>query len=327
VFTKILVPLDRSALAEQALGRAAALAPAAHAKIDLALVHEPLEFAGYRSGAMDTEEWNVEHRYLEAVAAELHSRASVPVTHAVLRGGPADMICARVKDVGADLVVMTSHGRTGLSRTWLGSVADAVVRCSSTPVLMLRPVEPIDRFAEQDPFARVLVPLDGSRLALGVLDAAAALAQCGDATLLLLRVVQPVPLASAYEINQPFLYPPIIPDEEATTQVVGEVTAELETIARSLRESGTRRVEVNVVVGGRVADDVTAFARQHDVDVIAMSTRGRGASRILLGSVADKLLRASTLPILLYRPADTDDDESHVTEADVAAQLPALPIP
>lgn len=327
MFTKILVPLDRSALAEQALGRTAALARAAHAEIDLVLVHEPLEFAGYPSGAMDGEEWNVEHRYLESVAAELQSRASVSVTHAVLRGAPADMICVRVKDVSADLVVMTSHGRTGLSRSWLGSVADAVVRCSSTPVLMLRPVEtPIDRFAEQNPFTRVLVPLDGSRLALGVLDPAAALAKCGDATLLLLRVVQPVPLVSAYEINQPFLYPPIVADEEATTQVVGEVAAELETIARTLREKGTRRVEVDVIVGGRVADDVTAFARQHDVDVIAMSTRGRGASRILLGSVADKLLRASTLPILLYRPTDTDD-ESPATVADVATQLPPPPIP
>src|SRR5437899_8764831 len=141
MFSKVLVPLDRSPLAEQALGQAAAIARAAHAEIDVVLVHEPLQFTGYRNGTLNDDMIKAEEAYLESVATELSSSASVPVTHAVVSGSPVDMICARARETGANLIVMTSHGRTGLSRAWLGSVADAVVRRSAVPVLMLRPID------------------------------------------------------------------------------------------------------------------------------------------------------------------------------------------
>jgi nucleotide-binding universal stress UspA family protein len=109
--------------------------------------------------------------------------------------------------------------------------------------------------------------------------------------------------------------------------VVQHVIQDLEEVARGLRERGGVKVDAHVIVGGRVAEDIIDFARGHDIDVIAMSTRGRGASRILLGSVADKLLRASGLPILLQRPVGVGDDESLLSAADVAEQLPALSTP
>jgi nucleotide-binding universal stress UspA family protein len=328
MFSKVLVPLDRSSLAEQALGQAAAIARASHAEVDIVLVHEPLQFSGYRGGAVSTGDTQAEEKYIEALAADLGSGASIPVTHAVLHGQPAEMICTRAREIGATLIVMTSHGRTGLSRAWLGSVADAVVRRAAIPVLMLRPVDkPAGRFAARHLFKRVLVPLDGSRLAAEALEPAAALAQCSGATVVLLHVVQPVPLVVPYDINQPFVYPPPIPDAEATDRVVQDVIRELEEVARGLRERGSVKVEAHVIVGGRVAEDIIDFARGHDIDVIAMSTRGRGASRILLGSVADKLLRASGLPILLRRPVAVGEDQPLLTSAEVAEQLPALSIP
>jgi nucleotide-binding universal stress UspA family protein len=321
MFSKVLVPLDRSSLAEQAVGQAAAIARASHAIMDLVLVHEPLQ-----SGAND--QLRRDSKYLELVATEVSAGASVPVNHTVTQGAPADAICGRARDIGADLIVMTSHGRTGMSRMWLGSVADAVVRRSSIPVLMLRPVESsADRFAAKRLFARVLVPLDGSRMAADVLDAAAGLAQCSHATVLLLRIVQPVPMMLPYDINQPLAFPPSVPDMEATNRVVQEVVRDMEEIARAVRERAAVTVEPHVIVGSRVADDIIDFARAHDVDVVAMSTRGRGASRILLGSVADKLLRASELPILLRRPAPPNDDGTLLTSDDIAGQLPALSLP
>src|SRR3954470_4384973 len=137
MFTKILVPLDRSALAEQALGRAAAIARASHATIDVVLVHQPLPAAGWSDLPANADMWGDEHTYLETVARELSSGAGIPATHAMLRGNPVEMICMHAKDVRTDLIVMTSHGRTGLSRAWMGSVADGVLRHSSLPVLML----------------------------------------------------------------------------------------------------------------------------------------------------------------------------------------------
>jgi nucleotide-binding universal stress UspA family protein len=325
MFSNVLVPLDRSSLAEQALGQAAAIARASQAAIDLVLVHEPLQLSGYRDGALNDDMVKADEAYLDSVATELSSGASVPVTHAVLRGSPADMICARARETGANLIVMTSHGRTGLSRVWLGSVADAVVRRSTVPVLMLRPIDkPADRVAARHLFHRILVPLDGSRLASEALEPAASLAQCSDASVVLLRMVQPVPLVTPFDINQPFVYPPPIPDAEATDQVVQEASRRLDEVARDLQERSGVKVEAKIVVAGRVAEDIIDFARGDDVDVIAMSTRGRGASRLLLGSIADKLLRASALPMLLRRPVGVDGDESLLSAADVAEQLPAL---
>jgi nucleotide-binding universal stress UspA family protein len=316
MFTRILVPLDRSPLAEQALGQAAAIARASAAELDLVLVNEPEDAA-------------VNERYLESVADELRAGASLTVTCAVMRGTPAETICARARDVGASLIVMTSHGRTGLSRAWLGSVADAVVRGSTVPVLLLRPVDtPADRLAARRLFEHVLVPIDGSESAAGVLDAAADLARCSGAPVTLLRVVQPVPILAAYDINQPMAFPATVLDGEATAHVAQSAAGQMEEMARTVRERGNVKVDAQVIVGGRVAESIIDFAHGHAVDVIAMSTRGRGASRILLGSVADKLLRASGLPMLLRRPVPlADDDDSLLSDSVIADQLPLLPVP
>jgi nucleotide-binding universal stress UspA family protein len=327
MFRKIMVPLDRSALAEQALGQAAAIARASKAGVDLVLVREPMLLPEHQIGTRDTEELHGYERYMQAVVAELHSGASIEVTHAVVEGAPAEMIQARAREIGADLIVMTSHGRTGLSRAWLGSVADAIVRRSAIPMLMLRPIDtPTDRLAARQLFRCVLVPTDGSESAAGILDAAVALAQSGDATVDLVRVVPHVPKVMTYDVHEPFAFPPMIPDTEATAQVVHEVTDQVETLARSLRERGGVKAEAHVVVGERVAESIIDFARGHDADVIAMSTRGRGASRLLLGSIADKLLRASGLPMLLRRPAEVGSDDS-LESGDLAEHRPARASP
>jgi nucleotide-binding universal stress UspA family protein len=129
MFKKILVPLDHSPLAEQAVGPATALARAAKAELDLVLVHEPFTRSGYEAEARHRDRLDYEHKYLKSIAAEITAGASVPTTIAVASGAPAEMICDRARTVDADLIVMTSHGRTGISRAWLGS--------SSTPRQLL----------------------------------------------------------------------------------------------------------------------------------------------------------------------------------------------
>lgn len=319
MFKQLLIPLDRSPLSEQAVGRAAAIARATEASIDLVLVHEPFGTPLGVEPTTDANDFADQSRYLESVAGELRSGASIKVTCAVLRGGASEMICERAKKIGADLIVMTSHARTGFGRMWLGSVADAVVRNASIPVLMLRPVErPADRQAAKRLFKHILVPLDGSNLAAEALGPAIDVARASGADVTLLRVIAPVPLVSAYDVTIPLAYPPLIPDEPATHQVVRETEDELEEIARRLNDEHGITVRSEVIVSERTPMSIIDYASGHDVDLIAMSTHGRGATRLLVGSVADALLRASAAPILLQRPNRAVVEPSLLSDASAA---------
>jgi len=323
MFRKLLVPLDRSPLAEQALGLASAIARASHAAIDLVLVHEPLPFAGFGDAPWYAEQIDDEHQYLASIAAEVASGASVTTTHAVMRGGTVDMICRRARDDDADLIVMTSHGRTGLSRAWLGSVADGVLRQSAVPVLLLRPLEGKSRRDSTQPLLkRLLVPLDGSALAADILQSVSSLARCDKARITLLRVVQPVP-AIAFDVGMSFLYPPPIQDDAATDRLVNEAKDETAEVARRLRGERGLEVDAHVVVAPHVAQAIIDFAYDHAADAIAMSTHGRGASRLVFGSVADKVIRGSNLPMLLHRPIGIADPDAR-TETHVWMERPAL---
>src|SRR5688572_8644816 len=208
MFRKILVPLDGSSIAEQAVPVAVSLARAARVPIDLLRIHQPLQVrVTDLLEELEHARWHEDNRYLTAIADETRSTVDCPVTDAVLSGDAATVICRRALDEGADLVVMTSHGRTGFSRAWLGSVADGVVRRAAVPVLMLRIAEAAPLLASTAPHVRprktaaphlerILVPLDGSRAAEAVLEPARALAEAGGGALVLLRVVQPVPMST-----------------------------------------------------------------------------------------------------------------------------------
>jgi nucleotide-binding universal stress UspA family protein len=224
----------------------------------------------------------------------------VPVDGRVETGNPVDVICRRAREIDADLIVMTSHGRTGLSRMWLGSVADGVMREASVPVLMLRPMdEKHDRQNDAPLFRRILVPLDGSPASSAILAAAGDMARASGGTLVLVRVITPIPLLAFGEGLS--MYPTAVVDEDATEQVADTAREELAAVARSLERDGLK-VETDVVIGKRIASELLAMAESKSADLIAITTHGRGASRLVVGSVADKILRGSHLPLLLLHP-------------------------
>jgi nucleotide-binding universal stress UspA family protein len=167
----------------------------------------------------------------------------------------------------------------------------------------------MERAADDDAaehlFRHVLVPLDGSTFAAEALAPAMDIARASgrDAVLSLVRVVQPVPLMSVYDPTIPVAYPPLVPDEAATRRLVAEVAAELDETARRLRAERQLKVRSEVVVSEGTAASIIRYAAAHNVDLVAMSTHGRGATRLLVGSVADGVLRGSGLPVLLRRPA------------------------
>jgi nucleotide-binding universal stress UspA family protein len=324
MFTKLLVPLDGSALAEQALGPAAAIARAAHASLELVLVHQPAAFADFVDAAWQTNPSKAERAYITSTAQQLAAGASVVASGVALRGTTSDTISERAKATAADLIVMTSHGRTGVSRTWLGSIAHEILRRSTTPVLMLRPSEtPKLRTIGEKRFKKVLVTLDGSPLSEAVLAPATELARAFKARLILLRIVEPVPMVLPETVLPVSSLPR---DDAATAAVVHTATQELAAIGKRITDDTGSGVEMHVVVGERVAKAILEFARSVSPSVIAMSTHGRGASRLFLGSVADKVLRASNVPMLLSRPATVREEPALIDAACVEEDLSALSI-
>lgn len=299
MLTKILVPLDQSSLAEDALGCASALVRATGAAIDLLLVHDPFAASGYEGMPPNDQRQPSEEAYLDRIAHELQSGAAVQATCAVVHGVPAEMICRRAIDIGADLIVMTSHGRTGFNRAWLGSVADGVIRQAGIPVLLLRSTEAERSDRRERLFTHVLVLIDASPESEAIIDAALSIARAGNGHITLLNVVQPVPLIIP-DYGAPMMGAPPVADMELTERVAAQARERLGELA--MRVSQGVDVNTAVVIDTRVAQAILDFAAQTAADLVALTTRGRGASRLIVGSTADKVLRGSNLPVLIKRP-------------------------
>jgi nucleotide-binding universal stress UspA family protein len=299
---KLLVPLDTSALAEQALPAAATIANAQDAsEIRLVLVHEPLQYGGYRDAPWNSARSSMECAYLEGKARELRSIVTVPVIVEHPTGGVVDTIATTAAAAGTDLIVMTTHGRTGLSRAWLGSVADGVMRSAGAPLLMLRPSEqPAAAERTVGSFSRVLIPLDGSREAEIILDAVVAVVGRA-ATYILARIVQPMPLI--IPTADPYMMSTMMTDPGITDLVVADARRYIQDVAGRLAKEGLTTIEQSVLIGDHAAQMLLDLAKANDVDLIALATHGRGLARLVLGSVADKILRGTTTPLLVCRRA------------------------
>src|SRR5262249_7095712 len=143
----------------------------------------------------DNEVRGRERAYLDAVARRVAKVVPVAVTCALVEGCVADALAEEVKRANADLIVMTTHGRGGLSRLWLGSIADEMVRRSPVPLLLVGPGLRAPVLERERSLRRVLVPLDGSALGEQALEHAVALGGTTDAAYTLLHIVPPVSVA------------------------------------------------------------------------------------------------------------------------------------
>jgi nucleotide-binding universal stress UspA family protein len=298
----VLVPLDGSPFAEHALPLAVTIARQARAKLRLLTVHRPPPAPLAADDAKiyleaDLASRRAERLYLRQQAERLRSEGLRSVLTAVLDPPVADAIAEYVRANDVDLIVMTTHGRGALSRLWLGSVADRLVRTLTVPVLLIRPREgepvPVPSAGHQ-----ILLPLDGSHLGEAAVEPAAELARHLDLGLTLVTVVEPPPLVP----DGLTVYPVPWVDELLETRRKASEDY-LEDVADRLRARGFR-IEVVVTVGAGVTDTLLELARADEIALVAMSTHGRGGiQRLLLGSVTDKVVRAAVRPVLVVRPA------------------------
>ncbi|HQR17960.1 MAG TPA: universal stress protein [Gemmatimonadales bacterium] len=287
----ILTPLDGSRLAEESLRAACTTARRAGAVLHMVLVHHPVA-PSTDSAAMATAFDELdrlaregEERYLDDVANRMRAQHGVHVETAILDGPVAETLEAHVATVGAGMVVMTTHGRGVVSRFWLGSVADHLLRHLEVPILLLRHHEPAavdSRMA----FRRMLVPLDGSERAEAVLEPALALCPPPTGEFALVRIVGT--------------------DAEGTAQSRGTAAVYLDEVADRLERRGCR-VSTTVLVSASPAEAILEQARPEATDCIAMATRGAsGVRRLVLGSVTDKVVRGADVPVLALHPPWVD---------------------
>jgi nucleotide-binding universal stress UspA family protein len=292
MYRSILAPLDGSAFGEQALPLALGLARRAGAALHLVHVHVPPPRA---AEATDAALRMAERGYLEGLAQRIAMMWDVPITSELLDGPVVPTLHGYAGQHAVDLIVISTHGRTRLSRLWLGSIADTLIREVTVPVLLVRPQEqPLD-LGRELVISHILVPLDGSALAEQILAHATALGRLTGAGYTLLQVVETLSIA----------YGPEAPLDGAEEPALGVLQAQAQTyldrVAAGLREAGLQVQTATVV--DQAAGAILEYAQAQAVSLIALETHGRsGLKRWIFGGVADKVIRGATVPVLLHRP-------------------------
>lgn len=308
----VVVALDGSAFADAALPVALGVARATGAPLELVSVVDSAPGVHAVSGArvpdqtLDRDQEarlrTALHAHLEQVRGRVSAQPDAPaVSTTLLNGRPAECLLDHAERTQATALVITTHGRGGLSRLWLGSVTDALVRHATCPIVVVRPVERAAGEAANltpVPLGRLLVTLDGSHASERVLQPLMALFG-NRVAYLLMRAVSPLhPLLQRLATGPEY--------EQDLASQTDLVTRYLNRIVDEVRATGADAAFC-APAGFEPAHAINEAASNHRADLIAIATHGRGPlGRVLLGSVADKVLRSADLPVLLYRTGDGD---------------------
>jgi nucleotide-binding universal stress UspA family protein len=333
MFQHILVPLDGSTRAEQVLPVAARLARASGATIRLLTVVDSVhEAVSYRMTGPymppDTIEWDftAAQSYLDQVAQQ-YLLVGISVEKQVDLGNPAMMILSNVEALAEqpiDLIVMSSHGYTGFQRWLLGSVAEKIARQAPVPVLILREGESV-RFAGMSAI-RALVPVDTSARSLDAIPPAAQIVAALSS-----------PKHGHLQLTQIVVMPEHVGKKEGE-ELLREARQNLGAIEQRIGEglvadvgpdlhltlSWALSMESDIAEGiVRLAENGEQFAEAGDAercDLIAMTTHGStGLERWAVGSITERVLHATRLPLLIVRPADMIEKQRRQRECQVQA--------
>jgi len=295
VYRQIMVPLDGSRFAESALPSALTLSRLTGADVRLVMVEEPIPAFSYGADDDDVRQWT--GRYLDRVVHRASGRTGGALTYDVVEGGVVEALEAEAESCHADIVVMATHGRGILTRSWLGSVADAFLQHTSWPVLMVRPKEEqAPDVAEDVSFAKILVPLDGFDPSESVLGHAIDFGTLFGASYHLVRIVQ-----FTLDIVSPYLPTSFMMDPGLMDDARADATEYLEGHAGRMRAKGLE-VSVSVRLGAQAGPGILEEAEVQGCELIAMATHGRaGIRKAIFGSTADKVLRGAHVPLLWHR--------------------------
>ncbi len=286
---KILVPLDGSELAEGVLPYVREIAGRAKAEVLLFSAVAPV---ATWDAAASTIRWDREEAlaqdYVDLKRQDLE-KGGLKVTAKVALGDAADAIAMMAAESGADLIALSTHGRSGVTRWLFGSVAAKLVQRCEVPLLVVRPG---DKAPRDVAIKQILVPLDGSDLAHSIMPNVEEMARALGASLLLFHAVSPVIGYPGFEAVQPSAVTDVLNDmQEHAKKLLVETAAQLT----------SRGVQAKVVVTlDMPVDGIVRAGEQTGADMIALATHGRGGlGRAVMGSVADGVVRRASLPCLV----------------------------
>jgi len=286
-YRKLLVPLDGSRLAEKALPYAKALSKTKGSEIILFTVSTASEQFDRPIKA-----------YLDLTAKELKSQ-KIKVSTAVAYGNVAEEIIKFAQKGKIDLIIISTHGHSGIKRWMLGSVALKVLYGTCTPVLLAK--SKAHKISKVE-FKKILVPLDGSPFSETSMPYVKELAKGAGSEIILLRVSEP-PILPADRS------PAIKPSwEEYQSMLMAKIQQQaLEYLEKIKAGFETSAIKIQTALG-KAADSILQAAQKENVSLIAMTTQGRtGISRWVYGSVANRIVEQSLQPVLLIRPSKPEE--------------------
>jgi len=298
MYTRLLIPLDGSKVAEQVLPYARFLAKALTIPVELLGIVDPVPLADFAEvwersdfDKLVAEETKGTAQYLDTTA---RSFPGAEVRCSVEKGTPDEVIIAKAAADEKTLIVMATHGRSGIQRWLLGSIADKVLHGATNHLLLVRASEQGETDGEAI-LKTAVVPLDGSTLAEQALSCVEELAKRMQLEVVLMRAYALPPAVSADEYGS---Y-----SEELIHQLEAEARDYLSEKLNELKLKGITHVSL-VTDLGYGAQEIIELARKTPDNFIAMCTHGRsGFRRWLLGSVTERVVRHSGDPVLIVRAA------------------------
>ncbi len=316
----IMVPLDGSALSQEALSVGMTIAQREHAALHLVTVSPPIStFSGDTGPLADVLPPEIAfregfRRYLDGQAGACRRRApSLPVKCFVLEGPVARSLAHHADSYDIDLIVMTTHGWGGLKRFWLGSVADGLIHLAPCPTLVLRPSVGTPAME----LHRILIALESESDADALLEPALALGSLTVGTrYTLLQVLQ---LPPSFMLEELGLQDPV--SDGWGQRLAAAAAGRLEHVVQRLRHRGVR-AKAQVVVERAASDQILRLARGPGYDLIVVGSRRHGLARALFGSVSAKVVRGARHMVLVV---PLEGNESPATSRAGAAARPLAP--
>jgi len=296
MYGKILVPLDGSELAEVALPYAEELAGRLGSEVILLHVCESAEAQYHHMHQLYIQKMVAATKRGAKKYLEKPDDKAITVRSAILDGHPAERIVDFADEQSVDLIVIATHGWSGIRRWVLGSVADKVVRATKRPVALIRAKGVHHHQLERGTMNKIVVPLDGSKESEAVIPYAEDLASRLKGELTLLHVVPPA--SPVYAIPGETAQ---LPYTQAEVELLkADAGSYLEKIANALKD---KRIKVKFEIRvGNTGHEIIKLADEVHSDFVAMSTHGwSGVTRWALGSTADKVLNGGNTPLLLVR--------------------------
>ena len=300
MYKNIMVPTDGSGFDREAILVALRVAERCEAKVRLVRVLAIGAYFGTtspESAILSPEALRAEQDAalgeLYALAAECRGISSAEITAELEQGPIVDVLAGYAKRNDIDLIVISSHGRRGIARLSLGSVTDSLIRGTTIPVLVVKPRASYLMPEASKEFHHIVVPLDGSSLAEQILARVVPLAKLEEAEITLLHILTTSEgeHEHAPDCNLPWW-----------EKRVAGAQAYLSRRAAAIRAEGVTAT-IDVVVGEKVSDAITDYARREGADLIAIATHGRGGlTRIIRGSVADGVTKSAMSSILVFHP-------------------------